>query len=68
MKNNKISLQELIAFLGDDLIDVYGDFQDIFIDNLADMEHVNETTLDWVKPSNPGKQTIVETLLPVLFW
>lgn len=63
MKNRKISLQELVAFLGDDFIGVRGDTQGVFIDNLADMEHVNETTLDWVKPSNPNKQSIVENTL-----
>lgn len=62
MKKKKISLQEIIAFLGDDLIGVYGDYQNAYtyIDNLADLEHVTERTLDWVKPSNPNKQTIVE--------
>ena len=63
MKKNRISIQDLITFLGDDYIGVYGDTQGVFIDNLADMEHVNETTLDWVKPSNPNKQEIVENTI-----
>ena len=68
MKKNRISIQDLITFLGDDYIGVYGDTQGVFIDNLADMEHVNETTLDWVKPSNPNKQEIVENTIARLMF
>ena len=58
MKINKITIKDLLEFLGDDVIRTEGELSpEMYIDNLADMEHVNETTLDWVKPSNPDKQT-----------
>ena len=60
MKKRQINIDELISFLGEEIVRVYGDIQDVYIDNLADVEHVNETTLDWIKPKNPNKQTIVE--------
>lgn len=60
MKKRQINIDELISFLGEEVVCVYGDIQGVYIDNLADVEHVNETTLDWIKPKNPNKQTIVE--------
>lgn len=63
MKKRQISIDELVSFLGEEVVRVYGDIQGVYIDNLADVEHVNETTLDWIKPKNPSKQTIVEKSL-----
>lgn len=60
MKKRQVNIDELISFLGDEVVRIYGDIQGVYIDNLADVEHVNETTLDWIKPKNPNKQTIVE--------
>lgn len=55
-----IKVEEIIDFLGDQAIKVIGDTEGVFIDNLAEVERVNETTLDWVKKSNPNKQEIAE--------
>ena len=33
---------------------------DMWNDNLSDSEHTIESTLDWVKPTNPHRQSIVE--------
>lgn len=60
MKIEKVTVTELQSFLGDDLIRIYGETEGVYIDNLADVEHVCETTLDWVKPKNPNRQSIVE--------
>lgn len=60
MKKNKINLRELIAFLGDKVIIVYGNPEGVFIDHLADAKHVDATTLDWINASNPAKQAIAE--------
>lgn len=60
MKKVKITVGELIDFLADEVLSVLGDASGFYIDNLADMAHVNETTLDWVKPKNPDGQQIVE--------
>lgn len=56
----KIAIQKLIEFLGKELIRVYGQIDGLFVDNLADAEHVNEHTLDWVIPQKANKQVIVE--------
>lgn len=60
MKKRQININELISFLDEEVVRIYGDIQGVYIDNLADVEHVNETTLDWIKPKNPSKQSIVE--------
>lgn len=60
MKNTKVTVNELVSFLGDEVIRVVGVSTSAYIDNLADVAHVNETTLDWVKPKNPDRQQIVE--------
>lgn len=58
-----VNLSDVVTCLGDDIIEIRGDFCDKYIDNLADVEHVNETTLDWVKSSNPRRQSIVESTI-----
>lgn len=56
----KITLEEILAFLGDEVIAVKGEKAGVYIDNLADVEHTNSTTLDWVLPKKAEKQQIVE--------
>lgn len=56
----KIDLRDIILFLGDKVLRVYGPTDGVYIDNLAPVEHVNETTLDWIKVSKPNKQEIAE--------
>ena len=60
MIKKKILIEEIITFLGDKVINVDGPVQDVFIDNLAEVERVNETTLDWIKPSKVNKQEVAE--------
>lgn len=55
-----IYLDRILEVLGNDVLAVYGNTNDVYVDNLADSEHVTETTLDWVKESNPHRQSIVE--------
>lgn len=61
MKAKKIPVKEIVHFLGKTIMSVYGDYSDVFIDNVADIERVNETTLDWINPAKVNKQEIAET-------
>jgi UDP-3-O-[3-hydroxymyristoyl] glucosamine N-acyltransferase len=61
MMTKKINVNELIEFLGDNLISIQGDYFDVFIDNLADIERVNATTLDWINPLEVNKQEMAES-------
>ena len=56
----KIHISDIIAFLGDELLAVHGTVSDTFIDNLADVEHTNEHTLDWIIPTKPNKTALAE--------
>ena len=60
MKFKYIYISELLDYLEEQVIRVEGDMDDIFIDNLAEVDRVNETTLDWINPSKPNKQEIAE--------
>lgn len=56
----KILIQEILSFLGSKVVSVDGEINDVYIDNLAEVERVNETTLDWIKTSVHDKQSKVE--------
>lgn len=60
MKKKEVKVQSIIDFLKEDLIAVYGDIAHVFVDNVADVEHVNATTLDWINPRRPNQQEIAE--------
>lgn len=61
MKKRKISIGELIDFLSSDLLELHGNIHGVYIDNIADTERVNETTLDWINPAKVNKQEIAES-------
>lgn len=63
MFKKKISIAEIVEFLGDDVIRVEGKAANLWIDNLTDAEHTNKTTLDWISPKKKDKQFIVESSL-----
>lgn len=60
----RITIRDILSFLGNQVIAVDGckecDFHTLYIDNLADMERVNETTLDWINTTKTNKQEIAE--------
>ena len=60
MKTKRIELQEIINFISKDIKNIYGNFQDLFVDNVADAAHTNETTLDWINSNKINKQEIAE--------
>lgn len=56
----KITINEIIDSLGSQVLNVVGTQEGVYIDNLADVAHVNKTTLDWVNPYKTNKQEIAE--------
>lgn len=61
MKKIEVALTKVLELLGDSVIKVYGQTEGVVIDNLADVEHTVETTLDWVSHSKENKQEIAES-------
>lgn len=53
-------IKDIVNFLGEKVLSVEGEYEGVFIDNLADVSHVNETTLDWINPAKEKKQKIAE--------
>lgn len=60
MKKKTVEIKDIIAFLGDSVVAVQGPVEGRTVDNLADPEHTEKSTLDWVKKSNKDKRQIVE--------
>lgn len=60
----QIYIKDIITFLGNQVITIdgcqEGEQESLYIDNLADVERVNETTLDWINPSKENKQQIAK--------
>jgi UDP-3-O-[3-hydroxymyristoyl] glucosamine N-acyltransferase len=55
-----ILLADIIEFLGDDVISVFGDPNKLFIKYLKAPDHVDEFTLDWINPAKMNKQNLAE--------
>lgn len=55
----QILIKDLLDCLGEQVLSVDGEIESVYIDNLADVLHVNTTTLDWVNPRKTNKQQIV---------
>ena len=60
MVKNRVLVTDIIALLGDSVIKVYENPENVYVDNVADLEHVTSTTLDWVNPVKVNKQQIAE--------
>lgn len=45
--NKQIELQKIIDFLGSDVIQVFGNPEDIYVKHLKPSKAVDEETLDW---------------------
>jgi len=60
MNKIKIPLQTIITFLGVNVLEVKGPVDDVFVDNIADVAHTIESTLDWVNPVKKNKQQMAE--------
>lgn len=61
MIKKRIELPDLIRFISDDVKQVFGNPDNLFVDNIADAANTNETTLDWTNPAKVNKQGIAES-------
>lgn len=55
----RVLVKDIIAFLGKDIIRVFGNVNDKIVDNVSDVNHVSETTLDWIAKDKKNKQIIL---------
>jgi len=61
MNKKRVDIQVIVDFLSEAIKEVYGNYDQIYIDNISDAENVNETTLDWINPSKGNKQDIADS-------
>ena len=66
MRIKKIQVAEILTLLGADVVSVDGVYHDKTIDNLADVRHVNKTTLDWIKDSEDSQRLAENSLADVM--
>lgn len=55
-----IQVEEIVDYLGDEILKICGDHSNKLIDNIADVARVNELSLDWVNPAKQNKQELAE--------
>lgn len=60
MIRKKVKVKDIVSYLGDEVLNVIGDYKIKKIDNIADIERVTESTLDWVNPSRNDRQRLAE--------
>lgn len=58
---NGVAISRIIDFLEQDVKKIYGEYSGIIVSHLADVEHVNEETLDWISSHRINKLEIAET-------
>lgn len=56
----RVEVKDIISFISNELKNIFGDFHNAYIDNVADSAHTNVTTLDWVNSNKIKKQEIAE--------
>ena len=61
MIKKQTNVEEIVAFLGSEVLKVTGDYQSRTIDNITDAARVSDTSLDWVNPSREDRQSIAES-------
>lgn len=57
---NPVLVKDIITYLGNKILNVYGNYDGVIVDNVADLAHTNTSTLDWVNDNKPNMQEIAE--------
>ena len=68
MKTKKVSIEDIIQYLGSDIVSVFGPTKSVYIYNIPDASNVGEESLDWVNSSKTGKQEIAENSRAKVWW
>ena len=63
MIKKRTKVEEIIAFLGTNLLRVEGPVDGVVIDNIPDATHVDDLSLDWIGSGKDNKQILAEQSL-----
>lgn len=67
MRIKKITLSQILDLLGSEVIEIIGNASsDLYIDNLADFQHINATSLDWINSAKADKQEIAKNSMATI--
>lgn len=61
MQKKIIEISDILELLRSDIIAVNGPIEKRYIDNLADFNNTDESTLDWISPNRVDRQSIAES-------
>lgn len=56
----RISLQKIIQAIGNDVINIHGNIEGVYVDQLSEPQNTTEHTLDWVNKRKLNAQQIAE--------
>ncbi len=56
----KIFISEIISYLSSDLLNYYGNIDEVYVDNVADVSHLTPSSLDWVNTRKTDTQQCAE--------
>lgn len=60
MKYKKVNVVDIINYLSNEVLSVYGNTDSISIDNIPDASQVKESSLDWINSTRANKQSDAE--------
>jgi len=61
MITKRLELKDIIRYISNELKQIYGSPDKLFVDNIADAANTNDNTLDWINPAKVNKQEIAES-------
>lgn len=56
----EVRIDSILDFLGNEVVCKYGDYTNVYINNITDVKRVNEHSLDWINSTKSNKQEIAE--------
>jgi len=60
MKKKTVYLRDIVDYLESDLVAVYGEVGNVYVDNISDEVNINSKSLDWINSTKQSKQRIAE--------
>ena len=60
MRYKKVKLEDIVNYLSEEVVTVYGATNSISIDNIPDASQVKESSLDWINSTRTNKQLDAE--------
>ena len=60
MKIRHVPISKILEVLKNEVLEIKGPKENVYIDNITDFKSANDKTLDWINPNKADKQILVE--------